>query len=140
MNPMGMIRTILLPIAIFAATYFILYIILSRLFPKFKIIKLRFKLAYLVGLSHFILATILCILINNNPEAMMIFAYTYLFNLIFLGYYIWLCGILGPVLSYNVANPLALFIAFGVMGSLTYAVLGLIVGRIVEIIKGVKGK
>jgi hypothetical protein len=139
---MSLKDTILFPLIAFIVTCFILHVVLSRLFPKFKNIKLRFKLASLTGLSHFVLVAFLCALvaisIKNEPEAGMIFGYLYFFDFLFFGYVSFLNGILSPVLSYNVINVVVPFIAFGLLGSIAYACLGLIAGRVTEILKGIK--
>jgi len=133
------IYEIVIPLLSFSIVFVSLFVFCSLAISRFRKITLRFKVAFISGLSHFLLTTFLCIkvalLIKSEPMAGMLFDYLYFFDRPFWGFLIYLEDILRPVLSYNVSNVIAPFITFSILGSSFYAGLALIIGSLFNKIK-----
>lgn len=130
---------IVVPLIKFAVLFAVLYGLFSWIFPRFRNIRLRYKVAFLTGLTHFILLTYLCIIVAINIETEgeigMIFAEWAFYDFPFFFIFMWLDNFLRDIVGYNVSNALFPFIAFGILGSSAYAFLGFIIGKIIETIK-----
>lgn len=127
---------IAIPLLTFAILYIILHSLFSWIFPKFKNIQLKYKVAFLTALSHFFLTTYLCIrvatLIKSEPEIGMILLLARFYDFPFFFILTHLETILRDVIGYNLSNIIAPFIALSILGSLAYAFLGFMVGNIIE--------
>jgi len=137
-------QLIIMPLTYFTIIGVFLYAVFYKLSPKFKAMFLRGKMAFLFGWAHFILASYLSIFISlavrTEPEAVMGYYYFTVFELP-LYFLMWGLAIpLIPSLGQSVALFLSSFIVFSILGSLAYAGLGWIIGKILEIIARHKTK